>query len=72
VKRVTNTQKVFNYLEMKKLACSKNSISKATKLSLKQVNNALAGLRRRKRVGVERVYWGKFGDVKQKSYWGVR
>lgn len=56
-KSQANTQKVYKYLEEKKLACTKASIMKGTKLSLPQVNHALAGLRRRKKIGVMRSYW---------------
>lgn len=71
-KRITNTSQVLKYLKEVRLACSTQNISKATGLELNKVRNALAGLRKKKLIGLTRSYWGDFGAVQQKSYWGIK
>ena len=70
--RTLISDKVYDLLRKKRIALKKQQICKQLCLKKSSVDKACTQLRKEGFIGNERVYYGKFGDMKIFSYWGIR
>lgn len=71
IKRITNVEKVYTFLKEKKLAVTKKQIAQQLGMKATSVNRACRILKKEKKIGCMFTYWGSFGHVQKKSYWGI-